>query len=85
VLGAGSTTDHDFSRLYEFPPLTPCVTNTVFFADFAPQKLRKPLILLVNFKNGRAMPLPQHSTPGHRVRDAPQAIGNRGRERQLKQ
>src|SRR3954466_13233155 len=45
--------------------------GVAFFANFAPQKPRKPLTLLVNFGNGRAMPLPQHGTPGHRLRDAP--------------
>jgi hypothetical protein len=103
-------------------PLAPRATNTVFFADFAPQKgkrgksvgkrvqhtpptgttltefrrflntdfgtlrmnaksthtfapltqkARKPLIQQVNFGNGHGMPLPQHSSPGSRLRGGP--------------
>src|SRR3954470_8329466 len=49
---------------------------------FAPvtQKANKPLIRLVNFRNGRETPLPQHSRPGRRMRDGPWRDRNRSRE-----
>ena len=49
------------------------------FAPVTP-KAHKPLIRLVNSRNGRETPLPQHSRPGRRFRDGPWQHRNRSRE-----
>jgi hypothetical protein len=66
------TTLTEFRRFLntDFGTLRMNAKSTHTFAPLT-QKARKPLIQQVNFGNGHGMPLPQHSSPGSRLRGGP--------------